>query len=137
MDKRSSWSAWLRPAFVTAVAAVLTVVAVSLWRGGQSDEPVLRGAEESAWSLPAPQLDGEKIVFEWAAVEGADAYDLQIFDDALNEVYRSGPVSTPTATVVRGALPGVAPGASLTWRVQALRGGDVISTSPPSSLTLP
>jgi hypothetical protein len=135
--KPSRWAAWLRPAFVTAVAAVLTVVAVSVWRSGQPGEAPLRGPENSVWSLATPQLEGEKIVFEWAAVTNAEAYDVQIFDDALNEVYRSGPVTATTFAVERGALPSVARGASLTWRVQALRGGDVVSTSPPSSMTLP
>ena len=136
MAKPSRWSAWLRPALATAMAAVLAVVAISVWRNGGSDEPVLRG-DESAWSLHAPQLGGDSIVFQWDEVADADAYDVQLFDDSLNEVYTSGPVSATTVTVVRGALPSVAAGASLTWRVRALRAGDVISTSPPSSLTVP
>jgi hypothetical protein len=134
--RRPRWSGWLRPALVTAVAAALTLTAITLWRG-DGEQPVLRGVEDARWLLAAPRpLDG-RIEFEWQAVEDADAYELVLYDDALNEVYRSGTVTATTATVLREALPGVADGASLTWRVLALRAGDVISTSPPSSLTLP
>jgi hypothetical protein len=137
MNARSAWPAWLRPAMISAAAAVLTVIAVSIFRGGGSDEPVLRGAEDAIWSLSAPQLFGDSIVLQWGAMPDADAYEVQLFDDALNDVYRSGPVSATTVMVLREALPSVADGATLTWRVRALRMGDVIATSPPSSLQLP
>jgi hypothetical protein len=137
MTTRSVWPVWLRPAIVTAVAAVLTVVAVSIWRGGGSDQPVLRGGPETTWSLKAPKVSGDSIVFTWNAVPDADAYDVQIFDDALNEVFKSAGVQATTLTVDRSALSGVPAGATLTWRVQALHGGDVITTSPPSPVELP
>lgn len=138
MERRSGRSAWFGPALVTAMAAVLAVVAITVWRGGpSSDEPVLRGDADKIWTLQAPQLSDEQIVFGWEAVPDADAYEVQLFDDALNEVYNSGPVTTTSTRVHRDSLPSVAAGASLTWRVRALRGGDVVSTSPPASLTLP
>ena len=137
MATRPPWYVWLRPGLIAAMASVLTILAVSIWRGGGSDEPVLRGGSENVWSLQSPQLADASIVFEWKAVTDADAYDVQIFDDALNEVYTTGAVTTTTATVPREALPSVASGESVTWRVVALRGGDAISTSPPASLTLP
>jgi hypothetical protein len=136
MATRPPWYVWLRPGLIAAMASVLAILAVSIWRGG-SDEAVLRGDADATWSLQAPQLGDGSIVFEWKAVPGADAYDVQIFDDALNEVYTTGAVTTTTAAVPREALPGVAAGASVTWRVVALSGGDVMSTSPPASLTLP
>lgn len=136
LDRRPGW-AWWRPALVAAMAVVVTVVAVTLWRAGPSDEPVLRGTDNNGWALEAPQLSEGGIVFEWGAVPGADAYEVQLFDDALNEVYNSGPVTTTSTRVHRDSLPSVASGASLTWRVRALRGGDVVSTSPPASLTIP
>jgi hypothetical protein len=136
MEKPSRWAAWLRPALVTSMVAVLAIVAISVWRGGGSDEPVLRG-DASAWTLHTPRIAPDSIILQWDEVADADAYDVQLFDDALNEVYTSGPVHATTVTIVRGALPSVASGASLTWRVRALRAGDVISTSPPSSLTVP
>lgn len=137
MTTRSTWPVWLRPAIVTAVAAALTLVAVSIWRGGDSDRPVLRGGPETTWSLKAPKISGDAIVFSWNAVPDADAYDVQIFDDALNQVFKSAGVKTTTLTVDRSALSVVPAGATLTWRVQALRGGDVVTTSPPSSVQLP
>lgn len=137
MTTRPPWYVWLRPGLIAAMASLLTILAVSIWRGGGSDEPVLRGDADATWSLQAPRLADGSIVFEWQAVPGADAYDVQVFDDALNEVYTTGAVTTTTATVPREALPGVASGASVTWMVLALSGGDVVSTSPPASLTLP
>jgi hypothetical protein len=132
---RPWWAAWTRPALV-GVMAGLIAVAVSVWRGGGSDESVLRGAGDTTWSLQAPQLSAGSIVFEWKAVKDADGYEVQVFNDALSEVYHTGELTTTSATVDRTALSGVAAGATLTWRVRALHAGDVISTSPPSSLTL-
>ena len=137
MATRRPWYVWLRPGLIAAMASLLTILAISVWRGGGSDEPVLRGNDAVAWSLQSPQLSGGSIVFEWKPMPDADAYDVQIFDDALNEVYTTGAVTTTSATVPREALPSVASGQSVTWRVCALRGGDIVSTSPPASLTLP
>ncbi len=137
MATRRPWYVWLRPGLVAAMASLLTILAISVWRGGGSDEPVLRGDEDAVWLLQSPRLADGSIVFEWKAVPEADAYDVQIFDDALNEVFTTGAVSTTTASIPRESLPSVASGESVTWRVCALRGGDVISTSPPASLTLP
>jgi hypothetical protein len=75
-------------------------------------------------------------VFTWGAVPGADAYEVEIFDDALNLVLHSASVTTPTISVDRTAFVNIQPGTELTWRVRALRGGDVLATSPPASLTL-
>jgi hypothetical protein len=136
MRVRSAWPAWLRPAIVTAVAAVLTVVAVTIFRGGGSDEPVLRGGSKTEWKLEAPHVTGLAIVFQWNAVPNADAYDVELYDDALNQVLHSASVATTRVTVDRAALANVPAGAELTWRVRALRKGDVIATSPPASLIL-
>lgn len=136
MRTRTPWPVWLRPAIVTAVAALLTVVAVSIWRGGP-ETTVLRGGSAAVWSLQEPQVSSSAIVFEWKAVPDADSYDVEIFDDALNQVLHSAAVATTTITVDRSALSGVAAGAMLTWRVRALRDGDEIATSPPASVQLP
>lgn len=130
-----AWPAWLRPAIVTAMAAVLTVVAVSVWRGDH-ETPVLRGGSQSVWSLQAPHVSGISVRFEWKAVPDADAYEVEIFDDALNQVLHSVAVTTPYISVERSALANVPAGTTLTWRVKALRVGDVISTSPPEALVL-
>lgn len=133
--RRRAELSWLRPGLIAAMAAVVTVVAISVWRGS-SDEPVLRGGAEATWNLQAPRVSGVAVVFKWGAVPDADAYDVEIFDDALNPVLHSASVTTPTISVDRSAFTNVQPGTELTWRVRALRGGDVLATSPPASLTL-
>ena len=133
---RALWPAWLRPALITAMAAVLTLLAISVWRSDRSDEPVLRGGDDSIWVLQEPRVSDDSVMLEWQAVAGADAYEVQFFNDELDEVYRSGPLSATSLIVERAEMPSVAPGTTLTWRVNALRSGDVTSTSPPSSVTV-
>lgn len=133
--RRRAELSWLRPGLIAAMAAVVAVVAISLWRGG-SDQPVLRGGSEATWSLAAPRVSGIAVVFKWGAVPDADAYEVEVFDDALNPVLHSASVTTPTISVDRSAFANIQPGTELTWRVRALRGGDVLATSPPASLTL-
>jgi hypothetical protein len=137
MSTRSGWSPFWRSALVAAVVAGVVAAGSSIWRDRGSDEPPLRGEVGDGWLLQTPVASGESITFAWEPVTDAESYDVQIFDDALNIVLHSAPVTTATITVNRSALSGVASGATLTWRVRALRVGDVISTSPPTSLTLP
>jgi hypothetical protein len=133
--RRRAELSWLRPGLIAAMAAVVAVVAISLWRGG-SDQPVLRGGSAATWSLQAPRVSGLAVVFKWGAVPDADAYEVEVFDDALNLVLHSASVTTPTISVDRSAFANIQPGTELTWRVRALRGGDVLATSPPALLTL-
>jgi len=132
---RAARPAWLRPALVTVAAAAIAVVALTLWRGG-SDQPVLRGSEREAWSLQPPRVSAMTIDFAWNPFPGANAYEVVVYDDALNEVLHSGGVVSPSITVNREALSQFPAGTSLTWRVQAIQLGDIISTSPPASLVL-
>lgn len=133
--RRRAELSWLRPGLIAALAAVVAVVAISVWRGS-TDQPVLRGGSEATWSLQAPRVSGIAVVFTWGAVPEADAYEVEIFDDALNLVLHSASVTTTTISVDRAAFANIQPGTELTWRVRALRGGDVLATSPPASLTI-
>lgn len=133
--RRRAELSWLRPGLIAAMAAIIAVVAITVWRGN-SDQPVLRGGAQSTWNLEAPRVSGIAVVFKWGAVPDADAYEVEIFDDALNLVLHSASVTTPTISVERSAFDNIQPGTELTWRVRALRGGDVLATSPPASLTL-
>jgi hypothetical protein len=126
---------WLRPGLIAAFATIIAAVAISVWRGS-SNEPVLRGGSEAVWALAAPHVTGIAIVFAWSAVPNADAYEVEIYDDALNQVLHSAAVTTTRISVDRAALASVPAGAELTWRVRALKQGDVVATSPPASLTL-
>jgi hypothetical protein len=111
------------------------VTAILVWRNN-SEEPVLRGGNQAVWELQTPHVTGIAIVFTWSAVPNADSYEVEIFDDALNQVLHSAAVTTTSISVDRAALANVPGGAALTWRVRALKQGDVVSTSPPASLTL-
>jgi hypothetical protein len=132
---RRAQLSWLRPGLIAAVAAIVAMVAISVWRGS-SDEPLLRGESETTWTLETPHVSAIAIVFKWSPVPDADAYEVEIYDDALNLVLHSTAVTTPDITVDRAALANVPTGTKLTWRVRAFRGGDVIATSPPASLIL-
>jgi hypothetical protein len=134
--RRRAELGWLRPGLIAAFAAIIAAVAISVWRGS-SNEPVLRGGSEAAWELKTPHVTGIAIVFAWSAVPNADAYEVEIYDDALNQVLHSAAVTTTSISVDRAALANVPSGAALTWRVRALKQGDVVATSPPASLTLP
>jgi len=131
------WPAWLRPAPVLVAAAVLALVAITVWRGGEPEAPVLRGedAGESALMLNPPDVSAAGIRLSWSPMPGADAYEVRFFDDALSEVYRA-PAAGTELVLDRSSLD-VVPGTRLTWRVVALRGGDVVGTSSPASLTMP
>ena len=133
--RRRAELGWLRPGLIAAFATIIAAVAISVWRGS-SHEPVLRGGPKAVWELQTPHVTGIAIVFAWSAVPGADAYEVEIYDDALNQVLHSAAVSTTSISVDRTALAKVPSGAALTWRVRALKAGDVVSTSPPASLTL-
>jgi len=133
--RRRAELGWLRPGLIAAFATILAAVAISVWRGS-SNEPVLRGGSQAVWELQTPHVTGIAIVFTWSAVPGADAYDVEVYDDALNQVLHSAAVTTTTISVDRAAFANVPGGSALTWRVRALKQGDVVTTSPPASLTL-
>ncbi|HET6348777.1 MAG TPA: hypothetical protein VFH88_06795 [Candidatus Krumholzibacteria bacterium] len=135
VQKVSRW--WLRPALVTAAAALLIVVAVSLLRNNSPEQPMLRGGSETQWSLQTPEVSDNSMLFAWNRIPGADRYQIEIFDDALNTVFRSAALKSSTATVPRAVLGDLPSGSFLSWHVNALKGGDVISTSPPSTLNIP
>jgi hypothetical protein len=133
--RRRAELGWLKPGLIAALATVVAVTAILVWRNN-SEEPVLRGGNKAVWELQTPHVTGIAIVFTWSAVPNADSYEVEIFDDALNQVLHSAAVTTTSISVDRAALANVPGGAALTWRVRALKQGDVVSTSPPASLTL-
>jgi hypothetical protein len=139
LSLRERWSVLLRPAPLVAAAALVVVAAVLWWRGGGPEAPVMRGGEAAGPGLVlnAAEVTATEIHFSWSAVPGADAYEVRLFDDGLDEVHHAGPVTAPEVVLDRSALPALAPGTSLTWRVLARRGGDVVETSSPASVTIP
>jgi len=124
------------PLFVTAAVAV--VAAGVLWQ--QSREPegiILR--EESTLQTGAPRQaevrpDGS-IYLSWAAVPGADAYEVRVYGPGLTEIYRHPDVVETSVVIDRSLLPAdLPPTLDLMWRVYALQAGDVVKVSDPSSI---
>jgi hypothetical protein len=133
--RRRAELGWLKPGLIAALATVVAVTAILVWRNN-SEEPVLRGGNKAVWELQTPHVTGIAIVFTWSAVPNADSYEVEIYDDTLNQVLHSAAVTTTSISVDRSALANVQSGSALTWRVRALKQGDVVSTSLPASLTL-
>ena len=130
---KNLWAGW-RPIPLVAAAMIVAVVAVTLFRGGGRDEtPVLRGDSGVTLTLtdPARLADGS-VQFSWSAVAEANSYEVRVYGPDLAELARCP--AAGTSLVVEA---GVLPAGDLTWRVVALRDGDVVETSAPASLTLP
>jgi len=139
MKSAGWWRAWMRPLPALATALVVVAAAVLLW---PRDEPMsllrVSGQGADAWNLSASAAGADgSVLLSWHAVGGADAYEVHVYGPELDELLRL-PSSGTSLTVGRSALPADLPaGTDLTWVVTALRGGDVVETSPPGSLRLP
>lgn len=136
---------WLRrllaphPALAAAAVLAVAVITIAVWRPWTPGERVLRGDEPAELRIttlaPAVSPDGS-VTLSWLPVDGADEYIVEIRSGRLDELAVLGPVTETAVTFARGDLPGGARGTVL-WRVRALRGGDKIAASPPTSLELP
>jgi hypothetical protein len=156
---------WLRPALLAAAAVLM---AVSIQQGihafrdsaGQAGRSgVYRGSRSLDGSAPgrasdrstarsftalAEALDGGPIRFSWTALSGADAYEVVLYSDDLDEV-RSVPAGTSLFLVLelrpvsgaRAATSSQEAGATTSaggtryayWRVSGLHAGDRIGES--------
>lgn len=87
--------------------------------------------------LEAPSLRAGELVLRWSRVHEADAYEVHLVGDDLNEVLVLGPLSDSTVVVKPGRVPGFESGHILGWRVVALRAGDEIARSGAGTLALP
>jgi hypothetical protein len=130
------------PALALAAVAVVAggVALVALTRGplGRSAPDVLRGesAEALAPLSTVPGTDGA-LVLRWAALSGADAYELALHSGDLVEVARIGPLTGTSHALAPGALAGVARGDTLLWRVRALAAGAALAESEVGTLIAP
>jgi len=136
---------WLRgkpgkPAPVLAGVAV-AIAAVFVWTSRAPEEGVLRddGRGAQAFSLQAAEVGSDGALhLAWTPMTGADAYQVRIYGPDLSEVYRTANVAETSAVIDRSALPADLPTAlDLTWRVYALRQGDVVEISAPGSIRAP
>jgi hypothetical protein len=131
------WRAWVRPVPALATALVVVAAAFLFWPRGEPTS-LLResGQAADAWNLSVAAPTDGSVLLSWNEVAGADAYEVRIYGPELDELLRLPSTATSVA-VGRSAFPADLPaGADLTWVVTALRGGDVMQTSPPGSLRL-
>lgn len=120
-----------------AGVAALAIVAAGAWYAGRGPSERLERGEARAAGGARVQASVDGWVLTWAAVEGADAYDVVFLSAHLRELARISDVREPRLVLGRGALPdGVAPGVPLLVEIDARRGGDIISLSAPSAIEL-
>jgi hypothetical protein len=120
------WRIW-RPAF--AVAALL-VAAVWLIPEALDRRSVMRGPESSEIRTSAPDVYGDRVVFTWSAVPGADAYELRWLREDLSLV--RPPLATADTAVeipLEALFPPDGTDGRILWRVSAMRGAELIATS--------
>ncbi len=132
---------WLRgfwrPVPLVAVAAVAVVAATLLWQQSrESDGILLRDESVTQSALPPADVRADgSIRLKWAAVPGADAYQIRIYGPSFTEIYRHREVTETSAIIERSSLPAdLPPTLDLMWRVYALQAGDIIATSEPGSI---
>jgi len=131
--------AWTRlwPRFAPVAAAVVLVVAVTVWSPWQQTGPALeRGETIASPALGDAVVLGENIELSWASHAGATGYVVVLYGSDFSELLRLQPVAQTAVVIPLSQIPGEA-SRHLAWRVLALENGDVIATSDPGYVTLP
>jgi len=131
---------FMRPA-MAAAALVIVAAGVLWWRPWAPEEIVLRGStpagEIQPLVLSAPQiLSEDEVVLDWTPMDGADSYQVHLYDEDLNTIVLFEPTVETTLVISRSVIPADAPGV-LIWRVVALQKGDEIGSSDPVFLQIP
>jgi hypothetical protein len=125
---KSSWAAWLRPAYALAAVVVLAILWVTA-PGRSGSENVVRGSELLA---VAPIGPTNVLEFTWASPFDAPRYRVVIRDAAGTLVF-SGETTAPPLVIdpaIRGKF---ATMVEYSWTVSALdAAGEVIAESKPS-----
>jgi hypothetical protein len=134
------WRGLLKPAPVLAGLAVV-VAAVFVWTSRGPEESVLRddAPEAQAFSLQPAEVGSDGALhLAWTPMMAADSYQVRIYGPDLSEIYRTANVAETSAVIDRSALAAdLPPALDLTWRVYALRQGDVVEISAPGSIRAP
>ncbi len=139
---RKPWWSWprLQPALAFASVLVVCAVGVALWRKNES-APLMRDASGSgagAFATAPERAVAGGLELAWTAEPGADAYRIVFLDGSLREVARTAALSGTRFVLDPAALPdGLSRGASVAWQVEALAGGDVVTTTAPRALVVP
>lgn len=139
---------WLAPrprqvAVGLAALAVAVVVIIQVREERQDGSPLhLRGPEAPGWMAAAPGLHSVRadgaLELRWPAMEGAEGYRLVFSGPELMEILRiEAGADTQYVLPAETVSELGSTGSTVFWRVQALRGGDTITQSPPGTLTLP
>jgi len=127
----------LRPAWIAA-ALVVVVAAVLWWQPWVVEQPALRSTAESSLLelLPPEPLPGGAVRIDWEAREGADKYEIILYDSNLAEIIRieAGPATFFDLT--REDLPPGSPSV-LICRVAAFQDGDEVAETAPIPLEFP
>lgn len=141
---RSSASGKRRLAWVAAAAAVVALALLAtprLLRDGSSvpDEPVLRAGETYAIEseLPADRpLPRAELVLEWTEGPAETIYSVEVATIDLEVLHSARRLSQPRHHVPPDALDDVPDGATLLWRVEALRPDGSRVRSPTFRVTV-
>ncbi|MGD8413670.1 MAG: hypothetical protein PVF33_05530 [Candidatus Latescibacterota bacterium] len=127
------------PAPAWVAAALVVAAAVAWWQPWKTSEPpVLRSVSRTSFfeiSEPEP-IAGGAVRLEWEASEAADAYQVVLYNQDLEEVARLDAGTETSMDLTRGALPKGAPKA-LICRIAALKDGDEIAESAPVPVNIP
>lgn len=130
----------MRPVPLIAVGAVVVLVAVVVWQQSRGPEGIFLRSEPvtQTGALPPAEVRADgSIHLSWAAVSGADAYQVRIYGPGLTEIYRHPDVAATSVVIDRALLPNdLPPTLDLMWRVYALQAGDVLEVSAPGSIRI-
>lgn len=124
----------LRP-ILAAAAVLIAVVGLSWWRErAPLSDDLLRGAPSERGTLQIRVEDavqeGDGWALRWSVVPKADAYEVRIYSESLEEVARFGPLQDNAFDLFPENLPsGDAVSAASYWRVFALTRGDPLARS--------
>jgi hypothetical protein len=99
--------------------AILTLSVIKL-----ADRPAVRGTSEQQIRLLSPKrgasCTAEEIEFAWEAVPKAQRYSVELFDQSLAKVWRSGMISETRVDLPAEARRSVDAGGTYFWRVIAV-----------------
>ncbi len=131
---------WAGPARAPALAfATLAVVAAGVWsvRSPAPDPDALRGGvHHPSLEWRAVAIGSEALALHWSSEPTATLYAVTILGPALETRFELPLTAGTSATLARSAWPAFATGETLFVRVEALRDGDVLSTSELEPIVL-
>jgi hypothetical protein len=135
-------SPWRIGALILAPAAAV-LAAVLLFshgsRPGAPQAPYRGETAPAAFELrPSEVLPDGRIHLSWTPLDGADAYEVRIYDRRLGVLLKQAAGAQTALDLAPATLgPVAAPGAHFAWRVVASRAGEEVGTSAAGALEIP